>query len=154
MTNFDAKGAKRSVKMSTTKFCKRLFKRKMLYLNGRLSKIRSVHSYAMIRTRRFILIEAVAGKILKKHCFLSRDSCSFDQKRVQEHCQEHILELAWTRFYNMTWIWLGCKYMVFFTLHFVGLYSIVHPTGFWIRLQFTVQQVNKRNFFDLLLFEC
>ena len=45
-----AKGAKRSVKMCTTNFYKIFFKNILLYMNGRLSKIRSVHTYAISRT--------------------------------------------------------------------------------------------------------
>ena len=44
------KGAKRSVKMWTTNFCKSFFMNILLYMNGRLSKIRSVHTYLMTRT--------------------------------------------------------------------------------------------------------
>ena len=50
LTNFDAKGAKRSVKKWTSNFYKSFFKRKFLYKNSRLSKIRLVHKYVMIWT--------------------------------------------------------------------------------------------------------
>ena len=43
------KGAKRSVKMSTTNFYKSFFKNILLYMNDRLSKIRSLHTYVMHR---------------------------------------------------------------------------------------------------------
>ena len=36
--------------MWTTNFCKSLFKNVLLYINSRLSKIRSVHTYVMTRT--------------------------------------------------------------------------------------------------------
>ena len=58
LTNFDAKGAKRSLKMWTKNFYESFFKNILLYMNGRLSKIRSVHRYA-IPPGRFILIESV-----------------------------------------------------------------------------------------------
>ena len=45
LTDLDAKGAKRSVKMWATNFYKSLFKNILLYMNCRLSKIRSVHTY-------------------------------------------------------------------------------------------------------------
>ena len=47
LTNLDVKGAKRSVKMQTTKFYKSFFKNILLHMNGRLSKIRSVHTYGV-----------------------------------------------------------------------------------------------------------
>ena len=40
LTNLDAKGAKRSVKMWATNFYKSFFRNVLLYMNGRLSKIR------------------------------------------------------------------------------------------------------------------
>ena len=46
----DAKGAKRSVKMLTTNFYKSFSKNILLYMSIRLSKIRTVHTYAMHRT--------------------------------------------------------------------------------------------------------
>ena len=46
----EAKCAKRSVKMWTTNFYKSFFENILLYMNGRLSKIRSVHTYVMSRT--------------------------------------------------------------------------------------------------------
>ena len=46
----DAKCAKRSPKTWTTNFYKSSFKNIFLYMNSRLSKIRSVHKYAMPRT--------------------------------------------------------------------------------------------------------
>ena len=46
----DAKGAKRSIKMWSTNFNKSFFKNIWLYMNSRLSKIRSVYSYIMPRT--------------------------------------------------------------------------------------------------------
>ena len=55
LTNFNAKGAKRSVKMWATNFCKSFFKNILLYMNGRLSKICSVHTYDIPR----IWIESV-----------------------------------------------------------------------------------------------
>ena len=45
LTNLDAKGAKRSVKMWTTNFYKSFSKNILLYMSSRLSKIRSVHTY-------------------------------------------------------------------------------------------------------------
>ena len=50
LTNLDAKGAKRSVKMWTTNFHKSYNKNILLYTNVGLSKIRSVHTYVMTRT--------------------------------------------------------------------------------------------------------
>ena len=46
----DTKGAKRSVKMWITNFHKSFFKNILLYMNGRLSKTRSVHKYVIPRT--------------------------------------------------------------------------------------------------------
>ena len=58
--NFGVKGAKRSVQMWTTNFYKIFFKNILLYMNGRLSKIRSLHTYAIrLYPGRFILIESV-----------------------------------------------------------------------------------------------
>ena len=48
-TNLGAKGAKRSVNMWTTNLFKSFSKNISLYMNGRLSKIRSVHTYVMRR---------------------------------------------------------------------------------------------------------
>ena len=45
LTNLDVKGVKRSVKMWGTNFYKSFFKNILLFMNGRLSKIRSVHTY-------------------------------------------------------------------------------------------------------------
>ena len=53
LTNLDAKGAKRSLKMWNTSFCKSFFKNIALKMNGGLSKIRSVHTYVMRRTGYF-----------------------------------------------------------------------------------------------------
>ena len=50
VTNLDAKGAKRSVKMWTTTFYKSFSNNILLNMSRRLSKIRSVHTYAMPRT--------------------------------------------------------------------------------------------------------
>ena len=50
LTNLGVKGTKRSVKICTTIFCKTSFKNILLYMNGRLSKIRSVHTHAIHRT--------------------------------------------------------------------------------------------------------
>ena len=50
LTNVDAKGAKRSVKMWTANFYKNVFKNILLYMNGRLSKTHSVHTYVIPRT--------------------------------------------------------------------------------------------------------
>ena len=50
LTNLDAKGAKRSVKMWTANFYQNFFKNTLLYMNGRPSKLRSVHTYVMPRT--------------------------------------------------------------------------------------------------------
>ena len=50
LTDLGAKGAKRSVKMLTTNFYKSFFKNILLYMNGWLSKIRSVHTYVIPRT--------------------------------------------------------------------------------------------------------
>ena len=50
LTNFEAKGAKRRVKMWNTNFYKNFSKNILLYMNSRLSKIRSVHTYVMTRT--------------------------------------------------------------------------------------------------------
>ena len=50
LTNLDAKGAKRSVKMWTENFYKTFSKNILLYLSSRLSKIRLVHTYVMART--------------------------------------------------------------------------------------------------------
>ena len=50
LTNLDRKGDKRSVKILTTKFYKSLFINILLHMNGRLSKIRSVHTYVVPRT--------------------------------------------------------------------------------------------------------
>ena len=47
LTVLDAKGAKRSVKMWATNFLKISFKNILLYMNGRLSKIGSVHTYGV-----------------------------------------------------------------------------------------------------------
>ena len=41
LTNLDAKGAKRSVKMLATRFYESFFKDILLYMNDELSKIRS-----------------------------------------------------------------------------------------------------------------
>ena len=49
LTNLTVKGAKRCVKMWTTNFYKIFFKNILLYMIGRLSKIRSLHTYAMHR---------------------------------------------------------------------------------------------------------
>ena len=46
-TNLDAKGAKRSAKVWATNFYQIFFKNILLYMNGRLSKIRSVHTLLM-----------------------------------------------------------------------------------------------------------
>ena len=56
LTNLDAKGAKRSIKMWSTNFYKISFKNILPYMNSRLSKIRSVHTYVMPRTVYFGLI--------------------------------------------------------------------------------------------------
>ena len=50
MTNYSVKGAKRSVKMWTTNFYKSFYKSILLYMSSWLSKIRSVHTYDMLRT--------------------------------------------------------------------------------------------------------
>ena len=52
LTNFDAKGAKRSVKMWTTNLYKIFFQKYcvLVYMNARLSKICSVHKYVILRT--------------------------------------------------------------------------------------------------------
>ena len=50
LTNFVAKGAKRSVKMLTTYFCTSFSKNILLYMNSRPLKIRLVHTYDMTRT--------------------------------------------------------------------------------------------------------
>ena len=47
LTNFSAKGAKRSVKMWAINFCLIFSKNILLYRSRRWSKIRSVHTYAM-----------------------------------------------------------------------------------------------------------
>ena len=55
----DAKGAKRSVKMSTTSFYKSFFKKYVgIHEQSAVSKIRSVHTYVMHRTVFFV--ESVA----------------------------------------------------------------------------------------------
>ena len=46
----NANGAKRSVKMWTTIFSKSFFKNILLCMQGRQSKIRSLHTYVMPRT--------------------------------------------------------------------------------------------------------
>ena len=51
VTNFDAKGAKRSVEMLlTTNIYKSFFKNILLRMNDWLSKIRSLHTYVIPRT--------------------------------------------------------------------------------------------------------
>jgi len=50
LTNMDAKGAKRSVKMWTKNFYKSFSKNMLLHMSSRLSKIRSVHTYVIPRT--------------------------------------------------------------------------------------------------------
>ena len=45
LTNLDARGAKRSVKIWATNFYKSIFKNILLHKNSGLSKIRSVHTY-------------------------------------------------------------------------------------------------------------
>ena len=47
LTNLDAKDAKISVKMWATNFYRSFFKNVLLYMNGRLSKISSVHTYGV-----------------------------------------------------------------------------------------------------------
>ena len=44
LTNLDAKGTKRNLKMWITNFQKNFFQKKMLHMNGRLSKIHSVQT--------------------------------------------------------------------------------------------------------------
>ena len=57
---------RRSVKMWTKTFFKRFFKNILLYMNGRLSKIRSVHTYAMPRT---VCFGWICTSIKLKHIF-------------------------------------------------------------------------------------
>ena len=52
-TNLDAKGVKRSAKILATNFYKSFWKNIFLYINGGLSKIRSVHTYVL---KGFILV--------------------------------------------------------------------------------------------------
>ena len=60
LTNLDAKCSKRSVKMWTTNSYMSFFKNILLYMNGgRLSKIRSVHTYVTVYPGRFNLVESV-----------------------------------------------------------------------------------------------
>ena len=47
LTNLDAKGAKRSVKMWSTNLYQSFFKKILLLMNGRRSKLRSVHAYGV-----------------------------------------------------------------------------------------------------------
>ena len=60
LTNLDAKGAKRSVKM-----CKSFFKNILVYMNGPLSKIRSVYTYGVM-----FLWVIVLGCIWEKNMFV------------------------------------------------------------------------------------
>ena len=59
MTDFGAKGTKRSVKLWTTNFYIWFFKNIFFYLQCRLSKICSVHTYVTVYTGRLILVESV-----------------------------------------------------------------------------------------------
>ena len=56
MTNLDTKGSKRSVMMWATNFYKSFFKKKLSQMNGRLSKIRSVHTYGVRYLCRFMFL--------------------------------------------------------------------------------------------------
>ena len=71
LSNLDAKGAKRSVKMRTTILYKTFFKNILFYMNGWPSEISSVHTYVI--PGRFILIESVA--LWRGICNIS-DACA------------------------------------------------------------------------------
>ena len=71
LTNLDAKGANRSVKLWTTNFYDSFFKNILLYMSGRLSKITSVHMYVMARTVYFGCI-----------CTLSRSYITFNLSSI------------------------------------------------------------------------
>ena len=86
MTNLDAKGAKRSVKMFSTIFYISFFK----YMNGRLSKIRLVHTYVIPRTVYFdwICIQILTTSFVQNSLYLVTRCPNVD------HCIEW--RLAWS----------------------------------------------------------
>ena len=59
---------KKSVKMWTTIFYKTFFKNILLYMNGRLSKTRAVHTYVMPRTVYFDWICMKCGTVDVQYC--------------------------------------------------------------------------------------
>ena len=82
---FERQGAKRSSKISATTFYKNVFKDNLLYMNGWLSNVRTVHTYVMIRTVHFNWICTFQNLMLfaanqRDHLLLySQDtSCDYD----------------------------------------------------------------------------
>ena len=100
LTNLDANGAKTSVKMWTTNFYKSFSKNILLYMSSRLSKIRSLHMYVMIRTVYFGWIRAAAWLLLLILIFFQTFLKILCKSHVSKTCpieclSEILLESLW-----------------------------------------------------------
>ena len=98
LTNFNAKGAKRSVKIGTTSFYKSIFKNILFYMSSRLSKIYSVHTHVMPRT-----VESVLG--IYERSFRGRGLLW--RKSNFQRCENWSLKVFWDPWLQK--VLNGCK---------------------------------------------